>query len=848
MMAENRSSDQLHLLEHAASIQKNPPTEGRDSRGMYEMVDLDSSDIGIQKSPVASQYPPAYSSRWEEDLENVGKKDTKSFNGYSRSLQDRSPTFDNTIKPAPNGWHSFLGFIRRSGRYVSHVQYEYAAPRDSEEPRKFSGWRGGILAAACSSGLVLLINLIFTIWAAAKSKSGTQVGTIYAGDCATVRKADSGLHIAINVMGTMLLGASNYTMQCLSSPTRKEVDAAHSRGKYLDIGLPSPKNLNGWKKKIVFTFLVLSTVPLHFLWNSAVFTTTQQLDYNAYIVTPNFLTNGTVDCSQNATVLYGSYNTATWYDDRWPLYFTSLPGYGNYTNAATSNDYWYQTDVCNISKALRANYTQGGLTRLDNEACIKTYGQGDDKLQGYGNVLVVTKEQPASTNNTILMQLRFEEFISNYTGNNWVCDPAYLIANNYNCKYKTIAADADQWTLGSYHSDPSNEFALKAGDQWDIDYCLAQPSNLAGVCQLQYSLVIMIIVLIANSIKFSCILFLLLTHLEPILATIGDGIASFLNKPDRITAFRPFLDRSHARNFRRLPPKKPVRYFPPKRARIWWHAPSPCRWFLTLSLCTLAIIIVSVLLGTGNDNVMSNGDYSSPYGIGFGTYNSDATLNIFPTSNAQTLTAKDFSSNSILIGMVAVANLPQVIVSCLYFAYNTVYTSMVSADEWSRFTLHRKALRTTDPKGEQRSTYWLSLPWTYALPLAIASSVLHWLISQSLFVSRTEILDTYGNPEPISYMEVGYSPLAILISLLFGSGMVIAMIANGTRKLKGGVLVGNNSLAISAACHRSTGDTGAELRKVRWGALHHQMEDGTPGHCCFTSEEVEPPRVGDLYI
>lgn len=200
------------------------------------------------------------------------------------------------------------------------------------------------------------------------------------------------------------------------------------------------------------------------------------------------------------------------------------------------------------------------------------------------------------------------------------------------------------------------------------------------------------------------------------------------------------------------------------------------------------------------------------------------------------------------MGMVAVANLPQVIVSCLYFAYNTIYTSMVSADEWSRFTLHRKALRTTDPKGEQRSTHWLSLPWTYALPLAIASSVLHWLISQSLFVARTEILDTYGVPEPISYMEVGYSPLAILISLLFGSGMVLAMIANGTRKLKGGVLVGNNSLAISAACHRSTNDTGAELRRVKWGALHHQLDDGTPGHCCFTSEEVEPPRVGDLYI
>ena len=198
--------------------------------------------------------------------------------------------------------------------------------------------------------------------------------------------------------------------------------------------------------------------------------------------------------------------------------------------------------------------------------------------------------------------------------------------------------------------------------------------------------------------------------------------------------------------------------------------------------------------------------------------------------------------------MVAIANLPQVIVSCLYFAYNTVYTSMVSADEWSRFTIQRKALRTSNPTGGQRSTYWLSLPWTYALPLATASSVLHWLISQSLFIARTEVLDTHGNPEPTSYMEVGYSPVAILIALLFGSGMVLGMVANGCRRLKGGVLVGNNSLAIAAACHRPERDVGAELRRVRWGAVKHQGSDGSPGHCCFTSQEVEVPRVGHIYI
>jgi hypothetical protein len=171
---------------------------------------------------------------------------------------------------------------------------------------------------------------------------------------------------------------------------------------------------------------------------------------------------------------------------------------------------------------------------------------------------------------------------------------------------------------------------------------------------------------------------------------------------------------------------------------------------------------------------------------------------------------------------------------------------MVSGDEWSRFTYHRKALRTTDRRGEQRSTYWLSLPWTYGLPLAFTSSILHWLISQSLFVARTEVLDTYGAPEEISYMDIGYSPIAILTSLLFGTAMVVVMVLNGFRKLNPCVLVGNNSLAIAAACQAEK-ETGGHLSKVKWGAVRHE-KDGKPGHCCFSSGEVDEPRVGENYL
>jgi hypothetical protein len=159
-----------------------------------------------------------------------------------------------------------MRFILRSGTWGSHINYEPANSRKQSENSKFSGWRGGVAAACTIAASVLVLNIIFCIYGGAVSKSGMKIGSLYEGDCDTVSRADSALHIAINIMATLLLGASNYTMQCISSPTRREIDRAHACGKYLDIGLPSIRNLTGRKKKTLFWLLVVSSMPLHFLY------------------------------------------------------------------------------------------------------------------------------------------------------------------------------------------------------------------------------------------------------------------------------------------------------------------------------------------------------------------------------------------------------------------------------------------------------------------------------------------------------------------------------------------------------------------------------------------------------
>lgn len=210
--------------------------------------------------------------------------------------------------------------------------------------------------------------------------------------------------------------------------------------------------------------------------------------------------------------------------------------------------------------------------------------------------------------------------------------------------------------------------------------------------------------------------------------------------------------------------------------------------------CLLALSATTIFLIYGLQRLGSKSDI---FALGFGQYDDRAVLGIFGDI------ARDkskFVSHSLLIKMVAMANLPQVIIFSLYFALNTIYTSMLSANEWANFSQQKKTLRTTSPEGLQRSTYWLSLPWTYGLPLSISITILHLLISQALFVGRRVIIDVFEQVDlKISQLGVGYSHVAIFASLIFGSAMVLALMVNGLRPLNPCVLAGNNSLAILGA-------------------------------------------------
>lgn len=117
-----------------------------------------------------------------------------------------------------------------------------------------------------------------------------------------------------------------------------------------------------------------------------------------------------------------------------------------------------------------------------------------------------------------------------------------------------------------------------------------------------------------------------------------------------------------------------------------------------------------------------------------------------------------------LISNVILANVPQLLASTFYLLYNGILTTFLVQFEFSSMYKTRKSLRVSEPLGTQRSSYPISLPFRYGIPLFISSGVMSWLLSQSLFLARITALRPDGTPDRAnSFSSTGYSPIAIFL-------------------------------------------------------------------------------------
>ncbi|PVI04238.1 hypothetical protein DM02DRAFT_519115 [Periconia macrospinosa] len=208
---------------------------------------------------------------------------------------------------------------------------------------------------------------------------------------------------------------------------------------------------------------------------------------------------------------------------------------------------------------------------------------------------------------------------------------------------------------------------------------------------------------------------------------------------------------------------------------------------------------------------------------------------------------KSYSIGQATLISGCLANVPQLLLSFGYFILNNLCTVMANAEEWNNMSRTRKGLRVTDPKGDQRSTYFLQLPYRYSLPLMTTSSILHWLLSQSFFLVRID----YNKLDEVSIFETatcGFSLSSFYVTISVWFCLLCAVGVAGLKKLRIRMPVAAScSLAISAACHRDPSEVGVQFSKVQWGVMKFSVEEGVP-HCSFSAQPVKKPKVGTRYL
>lgn len=140
-----------------------------------------------------------------------------------------------------------------------------------QQPKNYN--RGPRLAMYGTVSVLLLNTILMAIaliYAFAFKKhrlSSFSTAVLYEGSCSVASRSEMGLHFLVNVLSTGLLLASNYCMQYLNAPTRKDVDWAHAKGLRLSIGTQSFRNFFVMKKRSItmWTVLLLTSLPIHSL-------------------------------------------------------------------------------------------------------------------------------------------------------------------------------------------------------------------------------------------------------------------------------------------------------------------------------------------------------------------------------------------------------------------------------------------------------------------------------------------------------------------------------------------------------------------------------------------------------
>ncbi|KAI1757385.1 hypothetical protein F4782DRAFT_478338 [Xylaria castorea] len=686
-------------------------------------------------------------------------------------------------------------------------------------------------------------NLFILTYVSSKYPGRDGVGLLYAGDCNTIKTANRWLHLLINILSTGMLSASGFCIQLQASPTRADIDKMHKLNKWLDIGAPSLRNLRyiGRWRLASCIVLALSSLPIHLIFNSAVFQSLASNDYTVAVVKDSF----TIGAGWNISTAERNRRG----DHGWDNSLTVHPH--------VPQGQSYQSIIEGMQKDV-----MNGLYEPKNISdCYALYE--DYWATRQGNVVVVAKNQTGDNDSLLLYTFVVPRY-DNYAKNLWA------------------ASNGTGQSVSFSQSPPPITTIFLGPPQYEASYCLVQYAAASvDRCRLQYSAHILTAVCTLNFIKLLAMVFVytsrkkadrrrkvkseewgatvdverhILVRREAVLSTLGDAISSFIQDPDESTKNmclatkydflrkRTFLSRwrkekSHSSTH--------PREWNMSRKR-WLSAATWTQWasLIILYIAFVTGIYTSMgLLVTSLKNRHFDLTLNFFRSLGFGSVSELTYLNIkLPRGDPVGL-----------ISNVLIINSPQLLFSIMYSVAGAIITTFLVQREFSLMytRAHRKPLRVSEPVGIQRSSYFISLPLRYGVPFNLFSAVFHWLISQCYFLARITALlpngeEDYGN----SFSTLGYSPYAMIVTGIIAFINLMTIVLIGCRQYDCTMsMISTNSMAISAACHALPEDIehGHEL-PLQWGVV--EIESDGIGHCSFTTAPchvIRKAQEGVLY-
>ncbi|KAI5794889.1 hypothetical protein FPQ18DRAFT_304254 [Pyronema domesticum] len=633
---------------------------------------------------------------------------TISFDKTLPATPVRRSTFSSKYKPVTEA--------SRIQRWLSHIT--------GREVVLLTGWRMGMLYCPTSVILVFLTNVTVTIYSLIKYPPSQ----------------------GIDGIGTVIEGSCSYLDKILVSPSREDIDRAHSKGDWLDIGVPSICNMRRgmpWDRLILWWLLALTSIPLHLLYNSAAFSTMVVNDYTVAITSlPVFEDN---------IPIYAGYTG--WFDTDIGWLGYNRTRLWSYTNLSSNSLEFNRTSAAysNLIQDVRDSWMEPEgnqkWKRLSPQDCVRKYDHSF--LTQNKNLVIVTYLD----NSTIGLRDAFHVQSDYPMPQGWIGCLNHM-TNWYVDRERCEPEDMVRHVLGG------GNWTIR-GTGRDIDMvpvkeCWSEVTE--EVCKLQFLMGILAVVVVFNFVKALCMLLILRQRNFAPLVTVGDAIHDFVTNQDLNTAGICYSEKGDFKGRHRWQTEGTLDHTPsigspsfvifpipfkPTYTRVqsnssadqgaipedikspgwnigtprprrwisqqhrWKSAAGLRRWILCLTLISVSIGIVGYLLSQA---IINNYSVYGPRGTNLRSY-WDQVFGRVDQGSVVSL----FGYSMPLFSAALLANAPQAVLSLLYLMYNSIITTMLLGLEWNSYASEHKALRVTNPQGEQKSTYWLHVPFQYGV-------------------------------------------------------------------------------------------------------------------------------------